>query len=92
MKPKHDSELVDQDNPELSETDFAHAVPLSKLPKSLQTKLATRTRGPQKLPAKVRISLRLSAEVLEQFRATGDGWHSRVDAALKDWLDSHTPK
>jgi len=26
--------------------------------------------------------------VLEQFRATGPGWQTRIDAALKDWLAS----
>jgi len=46
-------------------------------------------RGPQKAPTKERITIRLSREVVERFRATGDGWQSRVDAALQDWLDKH---
>ena len=40
---------------------------------------------------KERITIRLSREVVEQFRASGDGWQTRVDAALKDWLKTHTP-
>ncbi len=40
---------------------------------------------------KERITIRLSREVVEQFRASGDGWQTRMDAALKDWLDTHTP-
>ena len=38
---------------------------------------------------KERITIRLSADVLAAFRATGSGWQTRVDAALKDWLATH---
>ncbi len=48
-------------------------------------------RGPQKTPTKERITIRLSPEVLQEFRDTGDGWQTRVDSALKDWLRSHDP-
>ena len=48
-------------------------------------------RGPQKSPTKERITIRLSPEVVRRFRATGDGWQTRVDAALKDWLKSNKP-
>lgn len=48
-------------------------------------------RGPQKSHPKERITIRLSYEVVEQFRASGDGWQTRVDAALKDWLKTHSP-
>lgn len=48
-------------------------------------------RGPQKKPTKERISIRVSGDVLASFRATGDGWQTRIDAALKDWLKTHTP-
>ncbi|HZE93016.1 MAG TPA: BrnA antitoxin family protein [Rhizobacter sp.] len=57
------------------------------LPGSLLTKL--KGRGPQKTPTKERITIRLSPEVVQRFRATGDGWQTRVDTALKDWLKSH---
>ena len=40
---------------------------------------------------KERITIRLSREVVEQFRASGDGWQTRVDAALRDWLKTHSP-
>ncbi len=49
-------------------------------------------RGSQKAPVKERITIRLSPEVVEKFRATGDGWQTRMDAALKDWLKKHSPK
>ena len=59
------------------------------LPTALLGKL--KVRGPQRSPTKERITIRLSPDVVERFRATGDGWQTRVDAALQDWLKSHTP-
>ena len=38
---------------------------------------------------KERISIRLSPEVLAAFKATGKGWHTRIDAVLKEWLKGH---
>jgi uncharacterized protein (DUF4415 family) len=55
------------------------------LPASLQRKLGVR--GPQKAPTKERITIRLSRDVVERFRATGDGWQARVDSALQEWLE-----
>lgn len=59
------------------------------LPDSLQRKLGVR--GPQRAPTKERITIRLSQDVVQRFRATGEGWQTRVDAALRDWLESHKP-
>ena len=65
---------------ELGAEDMKHALRFDQLPESLQEKL--RPRGPQKAPTKERITIRLSQEVLEYFRATGDGWQTRMDAAM----------
>jgi uncharacterized protein (DUF4415 family) len=48
-------------------------------------------RGPQKTPTKERITIGLSPDVVQRFRDTGDGWQTRVDSALKDWLEPHKP-
>ncbi len=40
-------------------------------------------RGPQKAPTKKLVSLRLSPEVLEHFKATGPGWQTKIDEVLK---------
>jgi uncharacterized protein (DUF4415 family) len=40
-------------------------------------------RGPQKAPTKRLVSLRLSLEVVEHYKATGPGWQTRIDEALK---------
>lgn len=44
-----------------------------------------------KAAPKVPTTIRLSPEVSATFRATGDGWQTRIDAALKDWLRTHSP-
>lgn len=35
------------------------------------------------------LNIRLSPEVVARFRATGKGWQTRIDAALKEWLADH---
>jgi uncharacterized protein (DUF4415 family) len=75
---------------ELDDADLKRFRPAAEvLSTSLLTKL--KVRGPQKAPTKERITIRLSPEVLERFRATGEGWQTRVDVALKDWLHTHSP-
>jgi uncharacterized protein (DUF4415 family) len=49
-----------------------------------------RTRGPQKGPTKEQVAIRLSPEVLAYFRATGQGWQTRMDTALKEWIAQHS--
>ena len=61
------------------------------LPLNLQKTLGMRPRGPQKAPKKVSTTIRLSNDVVQAFRSTGDGWQTRVDVALKDWLKTHLP-
>jgi uncharacterized protein (DUF4415 family) len=74
---------------ELEVGDMAQFVAVGELPATLQAKLGVR--GVQTKPKKERITIRLSPEVLAQFRATGDGWQGRVDVALQQWLREHSP-
>ncbi|VFM95411.1 MAG: Uncharacterized conserved protein, DUF4415 family [Candidatus Kentron sp. G] len=48
-------------------------------------KLVRRGR-PLKETPKRPVSIRLSNEVVSYFRATGKGWQTRVDEALKEWI------
>ena len=89
MSRKPNPHRIDSDNPEWTAHDIQTAVPLSGLPATLQTKL--RGRGPQKAPPKVSTTIRLSPDVVHAFRASGAGWQTRIDAALKDWLRTHSP-
>ena len=67
---------LDADTTEISDAQFAQMRPVK-----LGRPFAQQT--------KERITIRLSADVLAAFRATGTGWQTRVDAALKDWLAMH---
>ena len=35
--------------------------------------------------------IRLDAEVVARFKASGKGWQTRINNALNDWLRTHTP-
>lgn len=89
MKPN--SELIDDDNPKSIEDSFRKVVSFSALPESLQTTLrGLKGRGKQQLPTKVSTPVHFDREVLEAFRATGRGWQSRMNDALKAWLKQHS--
>ena len=47
-----------------------------------------RGRPPSPAP-KQRITIRLSPDVLAGFKAAGRGWQTRMDLALRDWLETH---
>jgi len=73
---------LDADNPEWTVEDFKSAEPAASLPTEIR-KAFPNTRGPQKSPRKVPVSIRLTPEVVERFKASGPGWQSRIDDVLK---------
>jgi uncharacterized protein (DUF4415 family) len=86
--------LIDEDGEirEITAEDVALFKPFSALPAVEQrVLLKLGKRGPQKTPKKVPISIRLSPDVAEGLRATGTGWQSRADEALRSWLEMQTP-
>lgn len=87
-RAKVDPERVDADNPEWTSNDFARAKPASQV---LPVAFMRKVRGPQKAPTKERITIRLSPDVLDRFRASGSGWQRRIDDALRGWLKRHNP-
>jgi uncharacterized protein (DUF4415 family) len=77
---------VDPDDaPELSDSSFARADEFKG------PALVKRGRPPSGAPRKQVTTIRLSPEVMAAFKATGTGWQTRIDAALKDWLKTHMP-
>jgi uncharacterized protein (DUF4415 family)/uncharacterized DUF497 family protein len=38
---------------------------------------------------KVPVTIRYDQDVVDAFRATGDGWQTRMNAALREWLRDH---
>ena len=83
------SPLIDKDGEvrEVIAEEVSLFKPFSALPREEQEMLLSlRRRGPQKSPRKVPISIRLSPEVVDGLRATGNGWQNRADEALRSWL------
>jgi uncharacterized protein (DUF4415 family) len=72
---------ADPDNPEWTAQDFRRAKPFVKVFPALAK--SRRVRASQKQPTKVAVSLRLTREVVERFKADGPGWQTRMDEALK---------
>jgi uncharacterized protein (DUF4415 family) len=60
-------------------------------PAQIQARRVGRPVGTVKAAPKVSTTIRLSPDVVHAFRAAGDGWQTRIDAALKDWLQTHSP-
>lgn len=72
------------DAPELSDAYFDQAN------EYVADQLVKRGR-PRAVVVRERITIRLEHDVVEQFRASGPGWQTRMNAALVDWLKTHEP-
>ena len=80
-RKKPDPYLIDEENPELTDEYFNNARPFKEAFPELYASWK-RTRGKQKRPTKSQVTLRLSPEVLDYFKSTGNGWQTRIDEAL----------
>jgi uncharacterized protein (DUF4415 family) len=61
-------------------------------PKQLASMVPMRTlRGrPKSANAKQLVSVRYSPEVLAYFKSTGEGWQSRMDGVLREYVTRHS--
>lgn len=68
---------IDDEAPDLSESPWLerfNAAPVRVgRPKSEKTKVST--------------TIRLDEDVIDAFRSDGPGWQSRINSALREWLD-----
>ncbi len=84
---------ADPDSRELDDKWFAEAKPASEAfaPEVYAALLAIkRPRGrPKAIDTKVFTAIRLDADLLETFKATGKGWQTRMNAALRQYLTEH---
>ncbi|WP_237763378.1 BrnA antitoxin family protein [Thiobacillus denitrificans] len=60
-------------------------------PKQLKSMVPLRTlRGrPKSDNKKLLVSVRYSPEVVAYFKSTGEGWQSRMDEALREYVEQH---
>jgi uncharacterized protein (DUF4415 family) len=87
MKRKVNATGADDDNPAWTKETFERARPAAEvLPELFGKRTAAamlKPRGRPKLPqTRTSISLRLPAEVLARWKATGPGWQTRMAEAL----------
>ncbi len=87
---------ADPDTFELTDEDFKRMRRASEvLPELFGAEFAAemlqpkKSGRPSKESPKVFTGIRLDPEVLEAFRATGKGWQTRMNNALKEWLKEH---
>ncbi|ODS73118.1 MAG: hypothetical protein ABS43_14915 [Bordetella sp. SCN 67-23] len=65
--------------------------PLTRQEMEAGVEEARKRRGRPTGSSKSATTIRLDEEVLAAFRATGRGWQTRMNNALKDWLKTHSP-
>ena len=83
-----DAPIDDVDNPPTEASDWDNAIVSRSLPE-LREQLAVRRRGPGRSPIKVPTTIRFDPDVLAALKATGRGWQTRVNEAMREWVKSH---
>ena len=95
MPRKPNPELIDQTVPEATDEWFAKArLAKDVLPGLLgngaaQEMLKPKRGRPPSIAPKAHVNIRLDADIVQSFRRTGDGWQTRLNNALREWLSSH---
>lgn len=91
MNKQKKPDLIDVENPMWNKETFkksrrAQDV-LPQIFNGQTSELLLKPRGRPKLEKpKERINIRLSQEVIEYFKSSGDGWQTRIDMALKEFI------
>ena len=69
--------MADPDAMPFTDTEWAQVKPLVRRGRPLGS------------GTKTQVTLRLDSEVLAQFKSSGDGWQTRINDALKSWVQTH---
>ena len=85
MSRKEQEIIFDDENPEWTDADFARALRGNDIPETIRAAFprAGRPVGSTKPETKVQVALRIDPDVLAAFKASGPGWQSRMNAALR---------
>lgn len=60
-------------------------------PDEIAARKRGRPEGSLKACPKVQTAIRFDADVLAGLKATGKGWQTRVNEAMREWLKTHSP-
>lgn len=75
---------------ESTDEELAQARPFREAFPDLYASIQRKKAGRPKLERpKQSIALRLDADVLEAFKATGPGWQTRMNEALREWVEKN---
>ncbi|GFO56248.1 antitoxin [Geomonas sp. Red276] len=95
MDKKTNPFLVDEENPEWTKDDFNKARPAGDVLREVFGQEAA-TEMLIKRPGRVKGSgskesqtVRFDRDILAAFKATGKGWQTRMNNALREWLKDH---
>ena len=93
MNKDHNSLQDNAENPIWTEEAFEKAQPAPDvLPKEFfeAMKRSRGKRGKQKAPTKQQVTIRLDPDIIDYFKSEkSDGWQTRLNQALKSYIDEH---
>lgn len=95
MKKKPQPDRIDNENPQWTDEHFAQARAAAEvLPEIFGQEMAHRLLRPRGRPRaefpKQRINIRLSQDVLMHFKSSGSGWQTRIDHALRQFIEGQS--
>jgi uncharacterized protein (DUF4415 family) len=83
--PGEDREMTEDERRSWSDAFVTHSRD------ELRTELEKRRRGKGRKPAKCSVTVRYDADIIQAFKASGKGWQTLLNAAVRDWLKTHSP-
>lgn len=91
MPKKIDPEVAEFEAALLRSADQAVAGGYARVhtPEQISARRRGRPVGSTAAVRKSATTIRLDVEVLAAFKATGQGWQTRMNNALRDWLETH---
>jgi uncharacterized protein (DUF4415 family) len=91
----HTDWIDPDDAPELTDDFFEKATPMignrvvSKEEFVVAASKSLRRGRPKSPSVKQALTIRYDADIVEAFKSSGTGWQTRMNAALREWLQSH---
>lgn len=91
MQKKIDPEMIEFEAALLRSVDQAVSGEYARVhtPEEIQARRRGRPAGSTAAVRKVPTTIRFDPDVLEGLRATGRGWQTRANDALREWLHEH---
>lgn len=84
-----DNDIIhDNNSPQTTEADWDMAF-ICHSAEELQAKVTLKNTQKTAIKDKEQIAICFDSEILNYFRATGEGWQLRINDALKEWLKEH---